>query len=106
MLLDLLTNLMGYVPVKVKTDPISPIINDRPCVGQFPSLRKVVKTSEASWCGPKIANGRRIAKKPKMCMIRMNPWKLGRNFPTTVFIMIVNTVKAQKNRTVCHGWGL
>ena len=81
-------------------------MNERPWVGQFPVFKKVVKTSEAFWCDPKMANGRRMAKKPRMWIIRIDPSNLGRNLPTMVFMNMVNTIDAQNNRTVCQGWGV
>ena len=38
----------SHLPVKQKTDPTIPIMNERPCVDQLPAFRKVLKTSEAS----------------------------------------------------------
>ena len=43
-----LTKWKSYVPVKQRTDPIIPIMNERPCVDQPFVSRKVLKTSEAS----------------------------------------------------------
>ena len=47
-----------------------------------------------------------MAKKPRMWIMRIDPSNWGRNLPTTVFIIMVNTIDAQNSRTVCHGWGV
>ena len=103
--LDLLTWPI-YWPVKVYTDPISPIMKDRPCVGQSPVFKNVLKTSSALWCDPKSARGSKIAKNPNRWIINIEASNLGKYFPTMVFMNTLKTVEAQNSSTVCHGWGV
>jgi hypothetical protein len=69
-------------------------MNERPWVDQPPELTDVVKI-EASLCGARYTSGIRIAKKPKICSIKIKPSKCARVLLPTVLIMTAKPSTAQ-----------
>lgn len=95
------------IPRNEKTEPMSPMKNDRPWELHPPWFKNKVNTSLADpFDGDIYTKGIKTAKNPKICKIKINPSIFGSTLLTTVFTKTATTKTAQKIKVACHAWKL
>lgn len=88
--------------MKASAGDRTPMSVDSPILPQFPPSENTVNTSLALLRGAKTHSGIRMARKPKMCSIRIVPSTIGSCLTNTVLKIMAMTLMAITNRVPCH----
>ena len=81
---------------------VSPIIEDKPVVGQPPLFSKFNRTSDAFPRGDNTHIGMKTAKNPAKCRIRMQPSTKGSRTARNVLKKMAKSMTAIVSRVACH----
>lgn len=81
---------------------VSPIIEDKPVVGQPPLFSKLSRTSDALPRGDNTHIGTKTAKNPAKCKMRIQPSTNGSRTARNVLKKMAKSMIAIVSRVACH----